>query len=186
MAPAIKTNAMRALDARGIPYEVLAYGTAEEFHTAVEVAELLGLSPDEVYKTIVVMPERGRPLLVMVAAHREIDLRVLARSLGEKPEPTGLPRLGTPFRGYRARGAGGAGLRVASQKEAESLTGLRVGGISALALLGRPFEALLDRPAASLERVAVSAGQRGLQLRLATADLLAVTGARLVEATASG
>jgi len=161
MAAAVKTNAMRALDQRGVPYEALVYSTSDEFKTAVEVASLLGLPPDQVYKTIVVLSDGGARYLVMVAAHREIDLKLLARSAEEKR------------------------LRLASLKEAESLTGLRVGCISALALLGRPFTPLLDRPAATLEHIVVSAGQRGQQIRLATTDLLAVTVARLVDATAA-
>src|SRR5579859_3491114 len=156
MKPAARTQAMRVLDARGVAYDVLVYGTPDDFHTAVEVAALLGLPPDEVYKTIVVLPDSGRPLLVMLAAHREIDLRLLARSLGQKR------------------------LRLASLKDAESLTGLRVGCISPLSLLGQPFDPVLDRPATVVPRIALSAGQRGLQLRVATADVLAVTGARIV------
>ncbi len=162
MAPLPKTNAMRALDARGIAYEVLVYGKPDdEFHTAVDVAAMLGLPPQEVYKTIVVLRDGGRPLLVMVAADREIDLRLLAHEIGAK-------------RVY-----------IAPRHEAERMTGLRVGCISALALLGKPFESFLDRPGESLDRIAVSAGQRGQQIRLATPDLLAVSGARVIAATAT-
>jgi Cys-tRNA(Pro)/Cys-tRNA(Cys) deacylase len=58
-----------------------------------------------------------------------------------------------------------------------------VGGIAALALLHRGFDVCLDRPALSLEQVYVSAGQRGIDLRLRVSDLIRVTGARVVEAT---
>ena len=157
-----KTQAMRALDARGVPYRVLVYGTDGAFHPAVEVAALLGLPPEEVYKTIVVLPDEGKPLLVMLAAHREIDLRLLARALGRKR------------------------LRLASLNEAESLTGLKAGCISPVSLLARPFEVVLDRPGAALDHLVLSAGQRGLQLEVTTADLLALTGALVVEVTAEG
>lgn len=60
---------------------------------------------------------------------------------------------------------------MATQREAESLTGLQVGGISALALLHRGFEICLDAPARALDQIHVSAGQRGVDLQLAVRDL---------------
>lgn len=152
-----KTNAMRLLEARGIPYQ--AYTFAPDIHSAQGVAEALGLPAHIVYKTLVVMPPQGRPLLVIAPGDRELDLDRLARSLGMKR------------------------LRMATQKEAEQATGLQVGGISALALLDRHLRVYLDRRALELDEVLVSAGRRGVNLRLRVADLIAVTGAQVVEAT---
>jgi Cys-tRNA(Pro)/Cys-tRNA(Cys) deacylase len=73
---------------------------------------------------------------------------------------------------------------MAAHKEAETLTGLQVGGISALALLNRPFDVFIDRPATQLSHVLVSAGKRGINLRLTVADLIRITRARVIEATA--
>lgn len=153
-----KTNAMRLLESRKVTYEAFTY--LAEIHSADEVAHVLGFPPSEVYKTLVVLRGKGRPLLVLVAGNKEIDLRRLARSVDEKA------------------------LRMAPYREAERLTGLQVGGISALALLGRGFDVCIDRPALDLEYVLVSAGQRGINVRLRVKDLLAVTGAKPVEATA--
>jgi Cys-tRNA(Pro)/Cys-tRNA(Cys) deacylase len=72
---------------------------------------------------------------------------------------------------------------MARHADAERLTGLKVGGISALALLNRGFQICLDRPAIELERIVVSAGQRGVNLGLTPLDLLRVTGGRVVDAT---
>ena len=154
-----KTNAMRALDQRRIPYT--AHTFSPDIHSADGVADVLGVPAATVYKTLVVLRPRGHPLLVMVAGDRELDLRLLARSLGEKS------------------------LQMATHKEAESLTGLQVGGISALALLGRGFDVCIDQPALSLDQVFVSAGQRGINLRLPVAHLVQVTGARALEATSA-
>lgn len=154
-----KTNAMRLLEQRKIAYTPLAY-PVEGHVSAVEVARLLGVPPAMVYKTLVVLRERGRPLLVMIAGPRELDPRRLARALNEKA------------------------VRMAPHKEAERLTGLPVGGIGALALLNKPFEVVLDRPALELEEILVNGGRRGLNLRLRVADLIRVTGARVVEASA--
>lgn len=158
----IKTNAMRLLEAQKIPYHVVAYDDAGEFHTAEEAAGLIGAPVEQVYKTLVVLREtpRARPMLVMVASNREVDLRLLAKSVGEKK------------------------LRMATKKEAEELTGAQIGGISALAQLNKGFEILLDRPGAQLETIHVSGGVRGLDIELRAADLVRVTRAKTIEATA--
>src|SRR5512136_2356220 len=149
-----KTNAMRVLDQRKVAYAVHEYSS--EIHSAVEAAQAMGIPVEHVYKTLVVMREapRAKPLLVMVPGDHELDLRELARSTGDKK------------------------LRMAAQKEAESLTGLLVGGIGALALLHRGFEIWIDPKARAHERICVNAGQRGINLELRVADLVQVTGAR--------
>jgi Cys-tRNA(Pro)/Cys-tRNA(Cys) deacylase len=73
---------------------------------------------------------------------------------------------------------------MAPQRDAERLTGLKVGGISPLALLDKRFEVYLDAPGEALEELYVNGGKRGVNLRLRVADLLAVTGARVIVATA--
>jgi Cys-tRNA(Pro)/Cys-tRNA(Cys) deacylase len=152
----VKTNAMRVLDQRKIAYEVHEY--SPEIHSAVEAAQAMGRSPECVYKTLVVMRDtpRAKPLLVMAPGDRELDLRVLAKSTGDKK------------------------LRMATQKEAESLTGLLVGGIGALALLNRGFEIWIDPAAQAHERICVNAGQRGINLELRVDDLMKVTGSRRI------
>jgi Cys-tRNA(Pro)/Cys-tRNA(Cys) deacylase len=152
-----KTNAMRALDQRKIPYETHEFSDA--IRSADGVAATLGIPEDEVFKTLVVLPEgRGKKLmLVMLPASKELDLRRFARTVGEKS------------------------VRMATQREAEHLTSLKVGGISALALLNKPFTVYLDASASALDLLYVSGGQRGLDLRLRVTDLIAVTGATVVE-----
>lgn len=161
-----KTNAMRLLDTQKVQYRVTAYDEAGDFHSAEEAAELIGAPMEQVYKTLVVLSEdapkggaRKKPMLVMVASHREVDLRLLAKSVGEKK------------------------LRMATKKEAEQLTGAQIGGISALAQLNKGFVILLDRPATELETIHVSGGTRGVDIQLNVADLQRVTRAILVTAT---
>jgi Cys-tRNA(Pro)/Cys-tRNA(Cys) deacylase len=71
-------------------------------------------------------------------------------------------------------------MRMATQREAEQLTGMQAGGISALGL-ARPaaFDVLLDGAAAERASIHVSAGVRGVDLEVGIADLLAVTGGRV-------
>lgn len=153
----IRNNVTRLLDARRVTYELFEF--PPDKHSAEQTAEFLGIPPLFVYKTLVVLRDaKGKkPLLVMTPAGRELNLKALAASLGEKK------------------------LKMATQREAEDLTGLQVGGISALALLNRSFEICLERAAVDLAFIHISAGQRGANLRLAPADLRALTQARLVE-----
>lgn len=152
-----KTNAMRILDAHKVPYEVITF--SPDIHSAKEVAQIAGVPPSEVYKTLVVRRERGKPLLVMIAGDRTLDLKLLARAVGEKK------------------------LKMATHRQAEEWTGLQVGGISPLALLNRGFEVYIDRPATQLSHVYVSAGRRGINLRVPVRDLLKLTRAKVVEVT---
>lgn len=152
-----RNNVTRLLDARGVAYEY--FELPPEKHTAEETAKLLDVPESHVYKTLVVLREgKGKkPLLVLTPAGRALNLKTLAAALGEKK------------------------LHMATQREAETLTGLQVGGISALALLNRGFVIALDKAALGLPFIHISAGQRGANLRLQAADLVALTGARLVD-----
>lgn len=161
----LKTLAMRVLEGQGVPFEVISF--PDTIHDAVGVAEHAGLPPQLVFKTLVVQvvdpasgkPSRNeKPCLILVAADRTIDLKKAALGIGAKK------------------------VQMARQTEAERLTCLKVGGISALALLNKGFAVYLDRAAEALDEIVVSAGQRGLNLRLKTADLLRVTGARWLDA----
>jgi Cys-tRNA(Pro)/Cys-tRNA(Cys) deacylase len=151
-----KNNVTRLLDSRGVAYQV--FELSEEKHSAEGTAALLGVPEDHVYKTLVVLREaKGRkPLLVMTPAGRELNLKQLAAALGEKK------------------------LSMATQAEAERLTGLQTGGISPLALLNRGFDIVIDAEAGHLDYLHLSAGQRGANLRLKPSDLVALTRARLV------
>ena len=157
------TNAMRLLDSRGIAYQALAF--SPDIHSATGVAEALGLPPERVFKTLVVMPDttqRAKPILAIVPGDAELDLKALAQAAGEKK------------------------LRMATQREAESMTGLLVGGISALALLQKRWPTYLDAAARDDLWLVVSAGQRGLNLRMAVDDFLAVTQAKLAPIARAG
>ncbi len=157
-----KLNSMRLLDSRKIQYAAKTYDESGEFHSATEAAQLIGAPAASVYKTLVVLrepPQKGKPILVMIPSDSEVDLKALAKAVGEKK------------------------LRMATQREAESLTGLQVGGISALSLLNRGFEICLDRAALALDQIHISAGQRGVDLQIAVADLITLTRARTVDTT---
>lgn len=148
---------MKLLEKRKIAFEIKTYPTSER--DAEKIAVVFGVPPEQVYKTLVVVRGRGKPLLVMVAADRQLDLKKLAKSVGEKK------------------------LKMATHKEAEQLTKLQVGGISPLVLLNKGFDICADKLIQEQKDVFVSAGQRGINLKVGVSDLLKVTRAKVVEAT---
>jgi Cys-tRNA(Pro)/Cys-tRNA(Cys) deacylase len=152
-----KTNAMRLLDRHQVAYTPFSY--PETVHSASEVAPLLGVPASHVFKTLVTQADDERYLLVIVPGDREISLRLAAQAVQARR------------------------LQMVSRREAERLTGLKVGGISPLALLDRRFEIYLDASAVQLESLYINGGQRGINLCLRVADLLAVTGATVITAT---
>lgn len=149
----ITNNVTRFLDSRKIPYTV--FELPPEKLGALEVAEMLNISPDIVFKTIVVTREKpGKPLLAVVPGTGEVDLKQVAALVNEKK------------------------VRLPTQKEAEQLTGLLAGGISPLALLNKGFTVLLDESALLYEEIHVSGGQRGLNIKLTVKALIEITRAR--------
>jgi Cys-tRNA(Pro)/Cys-tRNA(Cys) deacylase len=157
--PPPKPLAVRMLEQKRIEHEVFAFD--DSIRSAQEVARVTGMPPEQVLKTLVVEqePPKGKPYLVMMPSLLEIDLKVLASSLGVKK------------------------LRMASHRDAERHTGLHVGGISALALTGKGFPVLIEETATLFETVLVSAGQRGYDVRIALDDLVRLTQAERVRAT---
>lgn len=142
------------LEQRKIPHTLFRFD--DSIRSADGVSLETGMPPEVVYKTLVVQEETpsARPLLVMVPASKQLDLRMLASGVGAKK------------------------LHMASQRDAERLTGLKVGGISALALLGKGFRVVIDEGALLHDQILVSAGARGWDVSLAVTDLIALTGAR--------
>ena len=149
----VVNNVTRFLDARKISYK--AYETPPEKLGALEVAHLLDVEPDSVFKTIVITRERPKkPLLVVVPGPRNVDLKLLAAALGEKK------------------------VHLPTEREAEQLTGLQAGGISPLALINKGFQVVIDSSAKNFAEIHVSGGQRGLNIRLGVDDLAKLTNAR--------
>lgn len=135
-----------------------AYSYPDHLRNAEEVAHAVGMPVDHVFKTLVVPRQKpNKPILVMVPANSSLDLKKLAKAVKEKK------------------------LKMATYAQAEQLTGLQVGGISPLALLNRGFAIFLDESAKDREWIVISAGKRGLQLKLAVHSLIAVTGAKMID-----
>jgi len=151
-----KLNSMRLLEKHNIPYEVSAFPDSER--DAEVIAAILGVSAAHVYKTLVVESVgAGKPFLALLAADRHLDLKKMAVISGHKK------------------------VSLTAHADAEKLTGLKVGGISALALTHKTWAVYLDQPAAALDHILVSAGQRGMDLRVPTAAFIRVVNATVAD-----
>jgi Cys-tRNA(Pro)/Cys-tRNA(Cys) deacylase len=151
----VKNNVVRLLENRKIPHTV--FELPAEKLGARETAALLGVPPSQVFKTIVVQRASSRVVLVVVPGDREVDLKALAAFLGEKK------------------------VHLPSEREAEAITQLQAGGISPLALLNKGFLVIVDRRALDWESIHISGGQRGLNIRLAPQDLIALCQAKVAD-----
>ncbi len=152
-------NVTRMLAAKGIAFE--AHELPAEKLSGMQAAAHLGVDPARMYKTIVALrPDGGKPVLGVVPAAAQIELKALGRALGGKK------------------------LQLATQAQAEKLTGLQTGGISPLALVAKGFEVVVDSSALQHSSIYLSGGQRGLNISLAPTSLLELTRAKTAEIAA--
>ena len=147
-------NVTRLLDQRHISYQ--AFELPAEKLGARETADLLGIDPAVVFKTIVVTRDKPKkPLLVVVPGDSVVDLKLVAAAVGEKK------------------------VYLPTEREAEAITGLQAGGISPLALLNKGFRVLIDESARQHGQIHISGGQRGLNIQIALQDLEKLTSAQV-------
>lgn len=155
-----KLNSMRILEQHNIPYEALHYDASTR--DAAEVAELVGVPEFMVYKTLIVQSvATDKPLVVLLAADRQLDLKRMAAAAGEKK------------------------VRMAAHADAETLTGLQVGGISPILLLDKNWPIFIDQAATQLQNICISAGQKGTQLRVPVSPLLNLLRARIADVSSA-
>ncbi len=156
MAKTRKLNSIRLLDARAIPHAIYRYDAG--LRDAQAVAAAVDLPPASVFKTLVAqVPARKKPILVLLPCNTTLNLKRLARTLSAKK------------------------VALAAHADAEKLTGLQVGGISALALLRKRWQVYLDRRALEQSHIVISAGERGTQVRLETKALIELLDCHLVD-----
>ncbi len=149
-----KNNVTRFLQTRKIPFEV--FEIPDQKRTAQETANLLNVPEGRVFKTIVLQPfAPGKPILAIVPANKTADLKLIAKYLNEKK------------------------LSFPTPQEAEQMTGLQTGGISALALINKGFRILLDSSAFEMDWMHVSGGERGINIKLQVKDFIIITKARI-------
>ena len=149
-----KTNALRLIEQAGIEHEVREYDLALEEFSAERVAELVGMGPEQVYKTLVAVGEHNGPCFAVIPANTELDLKALATAHGERK------------------------IRLASLKEVLPLTGYERGSVTAIGAR-KPFPVYLDEIAELFDRIAISAGAKGIQVILRPDDYITFTNATI-------
>lgn len=142
-----KTNAARLLDKLGIVYELIPYTVDPENLAADHVAAELGEPIEQVFKTLVLRGDKTGLFVCVIAGNREVDLKKAAKVSGNKKA------------------------EMIHMKELLPNTGYIRGGCTALAMK-KPYPVFISEEAAGFPHIYVSAGQRGLQLKLSPDDLL--------------
>ena len=142
-----KTNAARILDGLGISYEIKTYAVDENDLSAVHVAEISGLDIKMIFKTLTARGDKTGVIMAVIGGGDELDLKALAKASANKS------------------------VELVALKELLPLTGYVRGGCSPLGAK-KNYPVFLDEKALTLEKISISAGQRGMQLVLSPKDLV--------------
>lgn len=146
-----KTNVMRILDQKKIPYTPHSYPTDGAID-GVSVAAILGQDPACVFKTLVAVGSSGAHYVFDIPVAESLDLKKAARAVGEKS------------------------IAMLPQKELLGLTGYVHGGCSPVGMK-KPFPTVFHATAPELQTIMVSAGKIGWQIQCVPGDLLGLIGA---------
>lgn len=149
-----KTNAARILDKGKIPYELKEYLVDESDLSAIAVAQKVSLNIEQVYKTLVARGDKTGVIVACIQGDHELNLKGLAALSGNKK------------------------VEVVSLKEVQPLTGYIRGGVSPIGMK-KNYPVFIDSIITKQEKVAVSAGLRGLQLFMSPDDLISITKAQV-------
>lgn len=153
-----KTNAVRIVEAKKIPYQVYEYEAPDGFLDGVSVAEVMGQDPRQVFKTLVLQGASREYFVCVIPVAEELDLKKAAKHFGEKKIEMILARNITAVTGYIKGGCSPVGMK-------------------------KLFRTAVDESAENLETIIVSAGKVGLQMELPVQALLQVTNGQLAALT---
>ena len=141
----IKTNAIRLLEQKRIPFKVHDY-TDSGAVSGMEVAAVLEEDPEAVFKTLVTVGKSGEHYVFVVPVNRELNLKKAANAAGEKS------------------------VSMIKSKELLPLTGYIHGGCSPIGMK-KFFRTFIDRSAENRQTIMVSGGKIGCQIEIAPEDL---------------
>lgn len=140
-----KTNAMRILEKMKIAFEMRTY-ECDEFVDAIQIADLLELPYEQMYKTLVTVGKSKANYVFVIPIAEEIDFKKAAKAVGEKS------------------------LEMLPLKDLTAVTGYIRGGCTAIGMK-KKFKTIIQEDAKKLEKMIVSGGRIGLQLILCPEDL---------------
>ncbi len=154
-----KTNVMRVLDQKKIPYRSYYY-EADGHTTGAEVASRLGQDPERVFKTLVTAAKSGQHYVFVIPVEAELDLKKAAAAVSEKA------------------------VSMIPQKELLPLTGYVHGGCSPIGMK-KPFPTVLDSSAEAFDTICFSAGRIGAQVEASPKDLQKIIRVRFADVVCS-
>jgi Cys-tRNA(Pro)/Cys-tRNA(Cys) deacylase len=143
----MKTNAIRILEKLHVPYEPRSYEVDPDDLKAESVAEKIGMSAEQVFKTLVVRGDRNGICLAVIPGNSELDLKALAKLSGDRKS------------------------ELVPQKDVLPLTGYIRGGVTALACK-KDYPVYIDETAYLYDQISISAGIRGTQIILKPEDYI--------------
>jgi len=146
-----KTNAVRLLDTMGIPYDLAEYEVDENDLSAVTLAKKIGQDVEQIFKTLVLRGDKSGIFVCVIPGNNEVDLKKAAKISGNKS------------------------CAMVHQKELLVLTGYIRGGCSPIGMK-KPYPIYIHETCQLFDQIFISAGQRGLQLKLTPEDLIQITG----------
>lgn len=136
-----KTNAARLLDKAKIAYELIPYEVDENDLSAIHVADSLGENIEQVFKTLVLHGDKNGHFVCVIPSEHEVDLKLAAKASGNKK------------------------CDLIPMKELLPLTGYIRGGCTPIGMK-KPFPTYIHESCLNYPYIYISAGQRGLQLKL--------------------
>ena len=151
-----KTNAARLLDNHRVNYEIVEYQVNEDDLSAVTVASKLGQNVDQVFKTLVLRGNSTGVFVTVVPGNAEVNFKKAAKVSGNKSAEMVL------------------------MKELLGLTGYIRGACSPLGMK-KQFPLYIHETCLNFDFIFVSAGKRGMQLKLQPIDLISATGAEVCD-----
>lgn len=151
----VKTNAMRILESLKIPFSHYTY-ECEEFVDGLQIADMLSLPYEKVYKTLVTKGNSKNYFVFVIPIAEELDLKKAARSVGEKS------------------------VEMLPVKEINAVTGYIRGGCTAIGMK-KQYVTRIDSSAQKQEKMIVSGGRIGSQLELSPEDLAKAAGAEFAD-----
>lgn len=146
----VKTNVMRLLDAAKISYESKEYEVDEKDLSGSHAADMMGADHDTIFKTLVLKGEKTGYLVCCIPVDEELDLKKVAKAAHDKK------------------------VEMIPMKDLLPLTGYIRGGCSPIGMK-KKFPLYIEETAILFDKIAVSAGQRGVQILLSPNDLCTYT-----------
>lgn len=140
-----KTNVMRILDKKKIKYNKYSYVTTDAI-SGIEVAEALNVDPKKVFKTLVTIGKSKNYYVFVIPVEKELDLKVAAKSVGEKS------------------------IEMIKSKDLLPVTGYIHGGCSPIGMK-KSFVTTIDKSAKDFESIIFSAGKIGYQVEISLEEL---------------